>query len=126
MKEKNQNPENPQPNWKDAIGIFVLRTMDSGLAPWTLVALFLLGLIWVVTRNLDSKDSLALLTNFRNTHGFAWLGWLLAFLEIPIARWAIKRARNMRSGELKRLEEEVDKARKFLKKQKTGELELES
>jgi hypothetical protein len=98
MKENDQKLENPQADWKDAIGIFVLRTMDSGLAPWTLVALFLLGLAWVVTRNLDSKDNLALITCLGSAHGFAWLGWLLAFLEIPIAKWAIKQARNMRSN----------------------------
>jgi hypothetical protein len=32
----------------------------------------------------------------------------------------------MKNSELKRLQEEADKARKLLKKQKTGELELES
>lgn len=126
MSENNPKSENPQPDWKDAIGIFTLKLMDSGLAPWTLVALFLFGLAWLVTRNLDSKDSLALIAKLGSAHGFAWSGWLFAFVEIPIARWAIKRARTMRSSELKRLQEEADKARKLLKKQKTGELELES
>jgi hypothetical protein len=75
MAENNPKPENPQPDWKDAIGIFTLKLMDSGLAPWTLVALFLFGLTWLVTRNLDSKDSLALITKLGSAHGFAWLGW---------------------------------------------------
>jgi hypothetical protein len=126
MSEDNPKSENPQPDWKDAIGIVTLKLMDSGLAPWALVALFLFGLTWLVTKNLDSKDSLALIGKFGTAHGLAWLGWLVAFVEIPIARWAIKRARTMRNSEFKRLQEEADKARKLLKKHKTGELELES
>lgn len=124
MKEKNQSKEKPQPDWKDAIGFFVLRTMDSGLAPWTLVALFLLGLVWIGTKNLDSKDNLTLITKLGSAHGIAWIGWLVAFLEIPIARWAVKRARNMRNSQLKSLQDEVEKARKLLKKHKLDELEL--
>jgi hypothetical protein len=46
--------------WKELAALTLLRLIDSGLGPWVLVALFLVACLWLMTRNLDSKDTLVL------------------------------------------------------------------
>jgi hypothetical protein len=116
---------NAHPKLWDLVGYFAFRVTDSGLAPWTLVALFLLGGGWILTRHLDSKDSLSLITRIGSLHGFAWSGWVFAFIEIPIAKWLINRARQLNKDKIARLEQENKKARELLKKHKLGEFGLE-
>jgi hypothetical protein len=111
--------------WAQLIGMFVLRLMDSGLAPWVAVALFLLGMAFIIVRNLDSKDSLTFLQGLMNRHGVAWVGWLVAFIEIPIFRASLKRARERGADRRAELERENEKARKMLTELKQGELKLE-
>jgi hypothetical protein len=36
------------PKFWDMLAFFIFRIVDSGLAPWALVALFLLGGLWIV------------------------------------------------------------------------------
>ena len=113
-----------RPTIWEMVVFFIIRTTDSGLAAWTLVALFILGLSWVVTRNLESKDELALITSFIGLKGVAWLGWLVAFLEIPVFRWSLNKARKLKSNQMDRIQAENEAAREALKK-KQIELELE-
>ena len=120
-----QSDEKDRPGFGEMIGFFVLRTTDSGLAPWVLVALFFLGLVWVATRNLDSKDTFGLITSFLGLRGIAWTGWIVAFVEIPIFKWSLNKARKLRINQLNELQNENEKAREALKKQKQSELELE-
>lgn len=108
------------------IGIFILRTADSGLAPWTLVALFLTGSLYLLTCHLDSKDSLSLLTRMGSFHGFVWAGWVFAFIEIPICRWHINRWKKHSVDRIEKLEAEVKAARDELKKRVAGNYRLES
>jgi len=75
---------------------------------------------------LDSKDTLELVSKIGTVHGFAWIGWLLAFIEIPIAKWAINRARNGQSERIKQLQDDNEKSKELLKKLKQSELTLES
>ncbi len=102
----------------------VLRCADSGLLPWLLIALFILGLIWVSTRNLDSKDTLTLLSKVGTLHGFAWIGWIIALLEIPAFTWAVRRANKMAAERVGDTEAENEKVRNHLKKTKQAQLEL--
>jgi hypothetical protein len=118
-----ENGEKKLTGWQ-MVGLFALRIVDSGLAPWALVGLFLLGGMYVLTRNLDSKDSLAFLARFGTLHGFAWAGWIVAFIEIPICKWAINRARNLRLNQLNQLQDQSDKSVEELKKMKQSQLEL--
>jgi len=120
-----ENPTEKSLGWKDAIVVVVLRLVDAGLAPWVGVATFLLIAMFLCMRNLDSKDTLALLSSIGTVHGLAWIGWLLAFCQIPICKWALNREKRMRNNKLKRLEEEHEKALEMLKKYKTSELKLE-
>ena len=115
-----------RPEWRDIAAVFVLRVTDSGLTPWVVVALFLLGVFYIGTRNLNSGDTLQLVSGIGTVHGFAWIGWLLAFIEIPIAKWAINRARNGQNDRIKQLEDDSEKSKEFLKKAKQSELTLES
>jgi hypothetical protein len=117
--------DNDLPKLRDMIGYFVLRITDSGLAPWALVALFLLGGVWIITRKLDSKDTLTLISKFGTFHGMLWAGWILAFIEIPIARWMIVRTKRLQSNRITHLQEENKKARDMLKKYTVDELKLE-
>src|SRR5258707_9385007 len=103
--------ESDRAEWKDIVAVFVLRVTDSGLTPWLLVALFLLGNVWLLARNLDSKDTIILISKIGTAHGFAWIGWLLAFIEIPIAKWAINRARTGQSERIRQLQDDNDKAK---------------
>lgn len=120
-----QSDGKERPGFWEMIGFFVLRTTDSGLAPWVLVALFFLGLAWVTTRNLDSKDTFGLITSFFGLRGIAWIGWIVAFIQIPIFRWSLNKARKLRLNQLIELQNENEKAREALKKQKQSELALE-
>jgi hypothetical protein len=115
-----------RPEWRDIAAVFVLRITDSGLTAWVVVALFLLGILYVGTRNLDSKDTLDLISNIGTVHGLAWIGWLLAFIEIPIAKWAINRARNGQNDRIRQLQDDNEKSKELLKKIKQSELTLES
>ena len=60
-KEKGTDEKPEVSDWKDALGYFAMRVCDSAYLPWSLVALFCLGIVWVLTRNLESKDALAFL-----------------------------------------------------------------
>jgi hypothetical protein len=108
----------------DMLGFFILKTTDSGLAPWVLVALFFIGLTWVLTRNLDSQDDLKFLSSFLSLTGFAWAGWLVAFIQIPVFNWALNRARGMRINQLNDLRDQNEKYAEMLKKMKQTDLEL--
>jgi hypothetical protein len=123
---ESDNSQEKEPTWKDAIVLVVLRLVDAGLAPWVAVALFLLAGMWLCMRNLDSKDTFNLLSGIGTAHGLAWVGWIFAFSEIPICRWALNREKNIRKNKLKRLEEEHAKALDMLKKYKADELKLEN
>jgi hypothetical protein len=50
----------------------------------------------------------------------------LAFIEIPIAKWAINRARNGQIDRIRQLENDNEKSKELLKKLKQSELTLES
>ena len=90
------------------------------------VALFLLGVMYLCTRNLDSKDTHDLISNIGTLHGLSWIGWIIAFIEIPIFKWALNRARRMNKNKVQRLEKELGEALELLKKPKQNELKLES
>ena len=124
--KKEDDSEKSEADWKDTLALFFLNASDAGYLPWLLVSLFCLACIWLLTRNLDSKDSLGLLGRIGTLHGFAWIGWIVALIEIPIARWAFDRSKRLQRDELERLTEENAKARKLLKKsQKELDLPLE-
>lgn len=120
-----RSAEKDRPGFLEMVGLFILRITDSGLAPWALVALFILGLVWVATRNLDSKDTASLIRSFMGMRGIAWSGWIVAFIQIPVFKWSLNKARRLRMNQLSDLQEENEKARELLKKQKQSELELE-
>ncbi len=122
--EVGSKPEKPS-DWKDSAAFFVLRVSDSGLIPWVLAALFLLGGLWTVTRNLDSDDTFAFLAALGSWTGFAWAGWLVAFLEIPLGVWVVARVRRVQAAKLERLLGENRRARDRLKELKQEELDLE-
>lgn len=122
MTNKSKEPDTP--DWKDAVAFFVLRVTDSAHLVWVLLALFFLALIFILTRNLSSEDQLKFIWSIGSFEGLAWTGWLAAFIEIPIARWAILRMGNKNSAEIKRLTTENEKARKKLKDLKQGEFDL--
>ncbi|MGB7746371.1 MAG: hypothetical protein WBN75_03710 [Verrucomicrobiia bacterium] len=121
-----KNKDTDRPEWRDIAAVFVLRVTDSGLTPWALVACFLLANAWLITRNLDSKDTVAVISKIGTAHGLAWIGWLVAFIEIPIAKWAINRARSGQRERMRQLQDDNEKARELLKKLKQSELTLES
>jgi hypothetical protein len=123
---EDQKPGEKEPTWKDAVVMLALRLIDAGLAPWVAVATFFLIAMWLCMRNLDSKDTLSLLSRIGTVHGAAWLGWPIAFLQIPICKWALNREKKMRGNRLARLEEENRKALELLKKHKLGEFNLEN
>lgn len=117
--------EPAQTNFKDVIAIFLLRTMDSGLTPWLMVAGFLLTCFYLLARNLDSHDTLTLISDSKNHTGVAWVGWPVAFCMIPLAKWAVNRERKLRIDQIKQLQEEVTKCRELLKKYQRDELAFE-
>ena len=121
-----EDEDKKTPSVWQMVGLFAFKITDSGLAPWAVAALFVLGAMWVLTRHLNSTDTLALLSKFGTVYGVAWIGWIVAFIEIPICKWAINRARRLRLNQLRQLQDENDKAREQLKRLKQTELELVS
>lgn len=101
--------------------IFLIRVADSGLLPWSLLGIFFLSLIYILTRNLDSNDTLTFLAQLKSINGLAWAGWVFAIAEIPIAGWAINRARTRGDRRIVQLENENERARTRLKQ---AELDL--
>lgn len=111
--------------WKDGVALFGLRVVDSGFLPWVLVAGFCLGLVYILTRNLASADNLTLLSKLMETKLFAFGGWILALLQLPIFVVILRRTKRLGRNRLKYLEDENVKAREMLKKSRQGELKLE-
>ena len=112
--------------WHEAVVVLLLRICDAGYVGWVLVAIFVLGFVFLFTRNLDSKDTLALIQGIGTIHGLAWIGWIVALAEIPLMRILLDRSKRQGSGRIQRLEEENENARNLLKKYKQQELELEN
>lgn len=124
MAPKQRDDSKEKAGFWDMCGFFVLKTTDSGLAPWVLVALFFLGLLWILTRNLDSQDNLKFLSSLLSLNGFAWAGWVVAFIQIPVFKWALNRARGMRINQLNDLRDQNEKYAEMLKKMKQTDLEF--
>ena len=116
--------EEKNPKMWQVVALFGLRIVDSGLAPLVLVALFILGGLYVLTKNLDSKDTLAFLSKLATLHGLCWAGWIFAFIEIPICKWAINRVRKLRLDQLSELRDQSEKTTAELTKMKQAQLEL--
>lgn len=106
------------------VGLFALRIVDSGLAPWAVAALFVLGLAWIPIHNLNSKDTLEFLSKIGTLHGVLWAGWFVAFIEIPICKWVINRTRRLRINQVSQLQDQSEKAVDELVKLKQSQLEL--
>ena len=117
--------DHDKPNLWTLVTVFLLRIADSGLLPWAIVAAFVLALCYLLTRNLDSKDTLSFLNGIGTLRGFAWIGWLVALLEIPMYHWFAKRTRRGQDAHIQRIEAENEKAREMLKKFKQEEFKLE-
>lgn len=111
--------------WKDATAVFALRIVDSGLAPWALVAGFVLMLVYILTRNLGSTDNLALINRLTDSKIFGFGGWILCLIQLPIFVSILKRTKRAGRNRLAFLEDENIKARQLLKQAKQGELTLE-
>jgi hypothetical protein len=112
-------------NWKDGVAIFALRVVDSGLIPWVLVATFCLGLVHSMTRNLNSSDTLTLINRLTESKIFAFGGWLLSIIQIPVFVFILNRTKRLGRKRLDNLETENSKARELLKKMRQSELKLE-
>jgi hypothetical protein len=121
-------PEQPEPkkepNAWTMFAVILMRLIDSGLGPWVAVSMFVLGGLYILTRNLDSHDNLALLSSIKIS-GFSWLGWVIALLEIPVFRWAVSREKRMGKNRVARLEDENKEAKEMLKKYRQSDLKLE-
>jgi|SRR5690242_9501165 len=124
MADEEKTPER-EPSWKDGAIVVVLKLIDAGLAPWVAVAIFVLTAMWLCMRNLTSKDTLTLVSSIGTVHGLAWIGWVLAFIQIPIFRWALLRERRIRKNKTERLEREHNDALERLKKYQKDDLTLE-
>lgn len=98
--------------------------VDAALLPWFLAEMFVLGMIWVFARNLNSKDTLAFLSELLTFQGFAWCGWILLLIAIPIFRAIYKQSGINKDARIQELERENNKARKLLSKKKLDELDL--
>lgn len=126
MAEEEKSKEKQTPKVMEGIVLIVFRLIDAGLAPWVAVALFLLGAAWLCMRNMDSKDTLTLISGFGTLHGLMWLGWIAAFIMIPICKAALNNEKKKRNAKLERLEKEHNQALELLKKYKLDELKLEN
>ena len=111
-------------DWKEAILFFTMRACDSAYLPFTIVCVFALGLVWLLTRNLDSHDNLSFLSRLSSSK-WVWLGWVIAIAEVPIGRWVLNRRTADRDRWIARLQGEVEEARKQLKEQASKQAELD-
>jgi hypothetical protein len=84
-----------------------------------------MGMAWLFLRNLTSPDTRAILEQLLGWRGFLWFGWFFAFIEIPIAKWAVDRQKRLNQNRLEQLEVENQRCRELLKKLKADEFLLE-
>jgi len=93
-----------------ALYMSVAKLTDSGLGPFVVVGLIVIGLAFVLTWGLDSKDRLAFLQYLVGVKILAWSGWVVAVATIFVARWVLKKEREFFNRELKRVDEVKEKA----------------
>lgn len=93
-----------------ALYMSVAKLTDSGLGPFVVVGLIVIGLAFVLTWGLDSKDRLAFLQYLVGVKILAWSGWVVAVVTIFVARWVLKKEREFFNRELNRVDEVKEKA----------------
>jgi hypothetical protein len=116
--------DKPVDNWPQVGLLFLMRVVDAALLPWFLAEVFILVLVWLFARNLNSKDTLVFISKLLTLQGFAWCGWILFMLAIPIFRAIYKQGSVSKDEMIRRLESENERARKLLSKKKLNELDL--
>ncbi len=119
------DPEKGPAGIRMAIALILLKLIDAGLAPWLLVALFVIGTEWSLTRHLNSPDTLIFLSKLLSRAGFTWFGWFVALVEVPLFAWTLRRQHRRHEQKERFLENDATKARELLKKHKQEELKLE-
>lgn len=88
----------------------IAKMTDSGLGVFVIIGATVLGLAFILTRDLDSKDRLEFLKNLTDNRAFAWGGWIVAAAVIWLARWLLRKERNWYERELARVDEVKEKA----------------
>jgi len=90
--------------------LMLAKLTDSGLGIFLVIAAAVVGVTFVLTFGLDSKDRLDFLRYLVGVRLFAWGGWVVAALTIWVARLLLAKERNWYERELKRLDEVKEKA----------------
>ena len=93
-----------------AIYLTIAKLTDSGLGLFLIIGAVIVGLAFVLTQGLDSKDRLTFLKYLTDLRGFAWGGWIVAAATIWVARWLLNKERGWYERELKRGDDIKDKA----------------
>lgn len=108
--------------WLDVVA----RKIDSLSGPWFAVMAPLLVCLLIVAQRLESADMLKLIFSVGSLQGLAWAGWSVFLVAIPVWHHALNRARSLGEEERDQLREENARLKELLKKQKKGDLTLES
>lgn len=90
--------------------LIVTKLIDSGLGIFVIIATAIVGLVFVATRDLDSKDRLAFLNHFVDNRLLAWSGWFVAAGTIILAWRLLRKQQEWHERELKRVDEVKEKA----------------
>ncbi len=93
-----------------AIYLSISKLTDSGLGVFIIVGAVIVGLAFVLTQGLDSKDRLAFLEHLAGNRVIAWGGWVVAVATIWVARWLLNKERCWYERELTRLDDVKEKA----------------
>jgi hypothetical protein len=125
MAEEKEPKELVKPKLYDLGMVIALRVVDSGLGPWLMVVAVVLCFVWLMTRNLNSADTLLLLSRIGTLKGLAWCGWGIALIEVPIFVWVVNGIKRGALDRSNRSEAESEKARDRLKTLKQSELPIE-
>jgi len=104
--------------------MIVFRLLDAGLAPWVMVAMFLLAAQYIAMRNLSSADTVKVMAKLFTRTGFAWFGWVVALVEVPVFAWTIRKENHRHRQRERAIGEDANKAREMLKAHKQEELKL--
>lgn len=107
-------------NWSAFGALILLKLADTGLLPAAFLCATMGAWWWVLTRNLNSPDTLKLLESLTGSRFFAWAGWIVAACVVPISVWAVRSARHNRETEIERLRAALVEKNGQTKKQLAG------
>lgn len=104
MPTKTPTKPRNQMGWAEAVYRIVLKFITTGHGIPVILGLFTLGLAWIITHKLESKDTRELIQWMVERPFWTWLGWAPFLLTSVLFRVVYVMQRNGYEGQMKIVE----------------------